>query len=100
MSTPSQQRPVGSQAGQPDEPARQEGAGAFRRSFFTVQAVFLLFLLIASINEVPSASIPVSTVPAATQMAMVAGLWVLTDVAALAVHAVHVVHARGSRTRR
>lgn len=98
MSTQSRQRPLASPE-HPDDTGGPEGARAFLRTFLTVQAVFLLFLLIASINEVPSASVPVSPVPAATQMAMVAGLWVLTDVA-LAVHAVKVVHARGHRTRR
>jgi hypothetical protein len=62
-----------------------------------VQAVFLLFLLIASINEVPSAYTPSSPVSAATQMAMVGSLWLLTDVMSLAVHALRV---RGHLTQR
>jgi hypothetical protein len=56
-----------------------------------MQAVFLLFLLIASIDEPPS---PYNRASASTQMAMVAYGWVVTDVATLTVRAIRV---RGQR---
>lgn len=97
MSTQSQQRPRGSGSEQPGASRGDGTPGGFLRSFLTVQAVFLLFLLIASINEVPSPSIPMSGVSPAAQMALVGSLWLLTDVMSLAVHALHV---RGHRARR
>jgi hypothetical protein len=93
MSTQSPQRPLGS-PDQPEDAGGQKGSGGFLRTFLTVQGVFLLFLLIASINEVPSVYTPVSAVSSATQMALVGTLWALTDVSALAVHALHVHRTR------
>jgi hypothetical protein len=93
MSTQWQQQPPG---------GRRDGLGAtgegstpegFLRGFLILQAAFLLLLLVASINEPPSAHNPAS---AATQMAIVGGLWGLTDVTYLAVHAIRV---RGRRDR-
>ncbi len=80
--------------------------GPFLRNFLTLQGAFVVFLLIASINEPPS---EYNRAPAATQMAMVATVWVLTDLVAIAVHSLHCLRnlhalrnlqARGHHTRR
>ncbi len=94
MSAQSQDR---TQAARPAGPAASgptESGPAFLHGFLALQGAFLILLLIASINE------PVSTynpAAAATQMALVAGLWLLTDVLAVAVHAIRV---HGHRARR
>lgn len=100
MSTQSQQRPQGTRPGQPGAAGGHGARGRFLNNFLTVQAVFLLFLLIASINEVPSPAIPVSAVSPAEQMALVGGLWLLTDVMSLAVHALRVRARRSPGDRR
>lgn len=100
MSTQSQQRPQGSRPGPPGASGGHATRGRFLSSFLTVQAVFLLFLLIASITEVPSPAIPVSAVSPPVQMALVGGLWLLTDVMSLAVHALRVRAHRSHGDRR
>ncbi|GAA6524888.1 hypothetical protein [Intrasporangium sp. DVR] len=68
--------------------------GLFLRDFLVLQGGFLLLLLIASINEPPS---PYNPAPAATQMALVASLWAVTDVATLAIHALRLRARRAAR---
>jgi hypothetical protein len=101
MSTQSQQRPpepdpgsTDSRAGQPGgQPGGQdEGEGTFRRTFFTTQAVFVVFALIAAIPEAPSNG----SLGADIQLVIVGCLWVLANVVALGVKAAH-VHAMRTR---
>lgn len=89
MSTPS--RRGGTRPPVPTAARGQALRGAFGSKFLAMQAVFLLFLLIASIDEPPS---PYNRASASTQMAMVAYGWVVTDVATLTVRAIRV---RGQR---
>lgn len=93
MSVQSQHRAPGSRPAGPESAAAAESGRSFLHGFLGVQVAFLVLLLIASINEPVSAYNPAT---ATTQMAMVAGLWVLTDVLAVTVHAirVHGHHAR------
>lgn len=66
-----------------DQPG--EGAGTFLRQFLVLQVVFLVFLLIASIPE----GLPdYARVSATTQMAVIAAVWGLTDLAAVTVETV------------
>lgn len=91
MSTTSEQRQPASH-GEPE--GRPEGAGGFLRGFLIAQVVFLLFLVIASIPEAPS---DYARVSAATQMAVVAALWAVTDVSAVAIHTLRVRAHRAGR---
>ncbi|AXG12462.1 hypothetical protein [Intrasporangium calvum] len=77
--------------------AHDQPPNGFLRSFVVLQGAFLILLLIASINEPRS---PYNPAPPATQMAVVAALWLVTDVAAVAVHARHLVRARAQRAGR
>lgn len=73
---------------------RPEPPNGFLRNFLVLQGAFVVFLLIASINEPPSAYNPAAP---ATQMALVTGLWLITDLTAVAVHAVRVHTHRADR---
>ena len=86
------QQPQGSR--QPAPTRRGEPRGPFLRNFLTLQAAFGVLLLIASINEPLS---DYNRAPTATQMAVVATVWVLTD---LVVVAVQVLRARAQRAHR
>ena len=85
--------PVEERPGRRDIPCG-EPRGPFLRNFLALQAAFGVLLLIASINEPLS---DYNRAPTATQMAVVATVWVLTD---LVVVAVQVLRARAQRAHR
>lgn len=70
-------------------PGRRSG-----RNFLVTQFVFLVFVLIASIPEGLS---PYNRVESGVQVAVIAGLWGLTDIAALAVRAIRLLVRRAAR---
>jgi hypothetical protein len=92
MSAQVQQQSHGSR--QPSLTRRGEPWGPFLRNFLILQAAFVVLLLIASIDEPLS---EYNRAPTATQMAVVASVWVLTDLVAMAVQ---VVRARAQRAHR
>lgn len=88
------QPPRGSHPDAPHGPVEPPPAASFRKKFLITQVVFLVFVLIASIPEGLS---PYNRVEAAVQVAVIGGLWVLIDTAALAIRAIRVLARRAGR---
>lgn len=88
------QRPQGTHPDASQGPVERSPGGSFRKNFLITQGVFLVFLLIASIPEGLS---PYNRVESGVQVAVIAGLWGLTDIAALAVRAIRLLARRGAR---
>lgn len=93
MNTQTRQ-PQGAHPGASRGPAEPPPTGSFRTKFLITQVVFLVFVLIASIPEAVS---PYNRVEAGVQVAVIGGLWVLVDTAALAVRAIRVLARRAGR---
>lgn len=94
MSSELASRPSDPQTDRSNLPGEQQPTGMFLRSFLVLQAVFILFFLIAAIPEAPS---EYSRASAANQLVAVASFWALSDVAALVVRAIRVRAHRPSR---
>lgn len=88
------QRPQESQPRTSEGPVEPPPGGSFRKYFLITQVVFLLFVLIASI---PEGVTPYNRVDAAVQVAVIGGLWAVTDIAALTLRGIRVLARRAGR---